>query len=451
MTEIMRKTPRAARWVAVALVIVLVVALVYLLTGGGTKTGTAYLKFANSIYPGDSIKILGMDVGKIDKLTPEGDKVRVDFHYDGKYNLPADVKAAVLSPTLVATRFIQLDPAYTAGPVFPDGGVIPVERTHIPTEFDELKKQLDQFSESFGPNGVNKDGAINRALDVINKNGVQDGVGQGKAFRDMIVELSKATRTLSDSRGDLFGTVDNLARFSSVLNQFDTQIVQFQQRLGDVSATLNSNSDELKQLLPRVEDAGNQVDKFFRDHSGQLTETVDRAGSINRAIAQIRDDFAQALHIGPNGLTNFANLIHPRTGVLYGAVTIGGYTNSLLSPGNQVCALITSAAAANELTAQRMCAQQLGPLFAQLLKLGINKPIPTIPLVPGLVVPQGSTPSYGDLNAPDKAPDTNPSPNGSNSDLPRSTTSDRTDKSYSDNGFPVPGLPAQNPVIPGGR
>jgi len=150
------------------------------------------------------------------RFIDEGDKVKVDFHYDSKIKLPADVKAAILSPTLVATRFMQLDPAYTSGPEFESGATIPVERTAVPLEFDELKKQLDLISEDFGPNGANKDGAINRALSTINKNGVQNGVGQGQAFHDMVVELSKAAKTFSDGRGDLFGTVCGLGESAGV-------------------------------------------------------------------------------------------------------------------------------------------------------------------------------------------------------------------------------------------
>lgn len=456
MADAMRKAPQALRFVVIALVIVVVVALVYLVSGGGTKTGTAYFKFANSINPGDAIKVLGMDIGQVDKLTPAGDKIKVDFHYDSKVKLPADVKAAILSPTLVATRFIQLDPAYTSGPEFENAGTIPVERTAIPLEFDELKKQLDLISEDFGPNGGNKDGAINRALAAINKNGVQNGVGQGQPFHDMIVELSKAAKTLSDGRGDLFGTVDNLAHFSAVLNKYDNQIVSFQNNLGDVSKILKDNDQQMQDMLTHVDDAGHQVDIFFQHHGKDLTETIDRAGSVQRAVAKQRDALAQTLHIAGNTLTNFTNLFHPRTGQLYGVVSINGYQNSLASPGNQVCALLTGAAEANGQSGQRACAAALGPLFSQLIKADPGFQNATLPPVdPGLglvTVPEGSTPSYGDLDQPDDSADVNPSPNQSNSDLPRSSTANGNDHSYSDGGFPLGPLGgvSQNPQIPHG-
>ena len=443
MTDLLllRKAPQRLRLLAALLAGALVVTGLWTLTGSDTKTATAYFKYVNSINPGDSIKVLGMDVGKVDKLTSQGDKIKVDFHYDNKVKLPANVKAAILSPTLIATRFIQLDPPYTSGPELPDGGQIPVERTAIPLEFDELKKQLDLISEDFGPNGTNKDGAINRALTVINKNGIQDGVGQGQAFHDMIVELSKAARTLSDGRGDLFGTVDNLARFSVVLNRYDQQIVAFQKNLGDVSAILDDNDKELEDMLTHVDDAGHQVDLFTKHHADALTQTIDRAASIQRAVAQRRDDLAQALHIGPNTLTNATNLFHPRTGELYGALTLNGYASSLAAPGSQVCALLTAAAQANEYNSQQLCAKALGPIFSQFIKAapGIqDQPLPPFALsdlIP--TIPQGSAPPYGDLDEQDNQADTNPTPNGSNSDLPRSSTANGNDHSYTDGGWPL--------------
>src|SRR5439155_25585842 len=74
--------------------------------------------FANSngIYPGDEVRVLGVRVGKIDKIEPQGQKVKISFWFDGSTPVPADAKAAVLSPSLVSVRAIQLTPAYTGGP-----------------------------------------------------------------------------------------------------------------------------------------------------------------------------------------------------------------------------------------------------------------------------------------------------------------------------------------------
>lgn len=420
MTRALRRTPGVpglvSAGVAVAVVVALVVLLVHL-SGGGQKSGTAYFSEVKGVYPGDAIRVLGMQIGQIDSITPVGDQVEMRFHYDGSYSLPANVHAAILSPTLVATRFVQLDPAYTSGPALPDGGVIPENRTVVPVEFDELKSQLAQLSDALGPHGVNSTGALNRALTVIDTN----GRGQGQNFHDMVTSLSQAAKTLSDGRGDLFGTVRNLAHFSSALNGYDGQIVEFDHRLADVSSILDDNSDQLDRLLPTLDDAASQVDDFLHQHGHQLTRTVNLAGSISRTLATQRMNIANVLHVGPNALNNFINIFNPRTGTIDPSLSANNVAG-LGGPGDAICAAITTAAAADEKQGQNMCVQYLGPVFRHLAMQ--SPPVGVSPLV----VPRGSFPAYGDIEQGQK--DTNYSPNGSDSDLPRSSTANGHDRAY---------------------
>jgi phospholipid/cholesterol/gamma-HCH transport system substrate-binding protein len=432
MALAVRGIPQLVRTIAVVAVLAVVAGLVYVFVlGGGNKSGTAYFSEVKSVYPGDSIRILGIKVGGIDKITPEANRIRVDFHYNSKYSLPANVHAAIVSPTLVATRFIQLDPAYNGqGPTLPSGGVIPVDRTTAPVEFDELKTQLSQLSDALGPNGLNKDGSLNRALTVINKNGVQDGVGQGQNFHDMITALSKAANTLNNGRGDLFGTVRNLATFSSVLNTMDSQIVTFDHQLADATDELSDSDDELRTFLPQVDVAGMLVDRVLNGHYKQLTHTIDTAAEITRTLARSRMNIAQVLHVGPNVLTDFNNIWHPSEQRLVGTLALT-HTGTLGGPGDNICALMTQASSANEKQGQEMCVKYLGPVFKYLAA----KPPPLT--INGVDIPRGKTAPYGDLEWGQA--NTNGSPNGTNEDLPRSSTANHNDRTY-DGPSGLPGL-----------
>ena len=115
------------------------------------NTVVAYFPAANALYPGDKVQIMGFSVGAIDNIEPAGNKMKVTFHYSKKYKVPANATAVVLNPTLVASRSIQLSPPYTGGPVMQDGAVIPLERTHVPVEWDELRNQLTNIVSKLGP------------------------------------------------------------------------------------------------------------------------------------------------------------------------------------------------------------------------------------------------------------------------------------------------------------
>ena len=125
----------------------LAVALVVILAGGAivvfgnteriNRTHVvAYFDNANGIYPGDDVNIVGVPVGRIESIEPQPERVKISFWYDSKYKVPADAKAAILSPTLVTARAIQLTPPYTGGPVMGDDTVIPQDRTAVPVEWE---------------------------------------------------------------------------------------------------------------------------------------------------------------------------------------------------------------------------------------------------------------------------------------------------------------------------
>ena len=77
----------------------------------------AYFPDTLALYAGDRVQIMGVQVGQIDTIEPAGDKMKVTFHYDNKFKVPANATASILNPSLVASRNIQLSPPYTGGPV----------------------------------------------------------------------------------------------------------------------------------------------------------------------------------------------------------------------------------------------------------------------------------------------------------------------------------------------
>ncbi len=151
---------------------------------------------------------------------------------DSKYKVPADAKAAILSPTLVTARAIQLTPAYTGGPVMRDNAVIPQERTAVPVEWDDFRQQLEKLTDTLQPTepgGVSTLGAvINTTADNLR--------GQGANIRDTIIKLSQAFSALGDHSTDIFSTVKNLSILVSALQDSSDLMRQLNQNLASVTA-----------------------------------------------------------------------------------------------------------------------------------------------------------------------------------------------------------------------
>ena len=86
---------------------------------GGNKI-VGYFTSAVGLYPGDQIRIVGVPVGTIESIEPRAEDVKITMSVDRDVKVPADARAIIMSPNLVAARFIQLAPAYTSGPALPE-------------------------------------------------------------------------------------------------------------------------------------------------------------------------------------------------------------------------------------------------------------------------------------------------------------------------------------------
>jgi len=177
---------------AIVAAVVLLAATFFVFQGGGsdTRTVSAYFDRTVSIYKGSELRVMGVRIGTVTAVVPEGDRVRVAMEYDSEYKLPADAKAAIITPTLTADRFVQVAPAYTGGAVLPDKAKIALPKTGTPVELDRIYQSLSDLTTALGPNGANKNGALDDLLGAGTK--ALEGNGQ---VRPIVIRIPKGIRT----------------------------------------------------------------------------------------------------------------------------------------------------------------------------------------------------------------------------------------------------------------
>jgi phospholipid/cholesterol/gamma-HCH transport system substrate-binding protein len=243
---------------------------------------------------------------------PEGTSVRVEFEYDDDYKVPRDAKAAVVAPSVVSDRYVQLTPVYRGGPVMADGTDIPLERTATPVELDRIFTSLNDLNVALGPGGANKDGALSRLLQV----GADNLDGQGAKMNATFEDFSKAIQTLSDGRQDMFATVRNLQVFTTALAQNDQQVRSFNTNLASVADQLAAEREELSAALANLAVALGEVASFVRDNREDLSANIQGLAEITRVLVDQRDALEQVLEVGPTALSNLQLAYNPRSGTL---------------------------------------------------------------------------------------------------------------------------------------
>ncbi|WP_373864317.1 MlaD family protein, partial [Nocardia salmonicida] len=80
--------------------------------GRSTKI-TADFENIAGMYEGNEIMVLGLAVGKVDKIVPKGTYVEVHMTIDSGVKIPKDAIAAIISPSIVTDRHIEVSPPFT--------------------------------------------------------------------------------------------------------------------------------------------------------------------------------------------------------------------------------------------------------------------------------------------------------------------------------------------------
>jgi phospholipid/cholesterol/gamma-HCH transport system substrate-binding protein len=288
------------------------------------------------LYKGDEIKVLGVPVGEVTAVTPGPSSTRVEFVYDADAPVPADVKAAIISPSLVSGRYIQLSPAKEQGPRLPEGAAIPLARTAVPVEFDEVKNQLNELASALGPNGINRDGSLNRAIGTLSSN----LSGNGRTLNETAGNLARAVGILSDGRDDLFATVRNLATVVAALRQADHDVSPFMQHLTSVSSVLAQSSGETKEMLTTLDASVADISEFVNAHRARLGSSVDGLAHVLKNVADNRQALADLIQKLPGVISNFANIYDPFTGSVRGGLALTQFQDL---PGALCAAVIAEA------------------------------------------------------------------------------------------------------------
>ena len=293
MAEILPKKLTQSLVVVIVLAVVAVGAF-FLLAGGGTKKVTAHFASAVGIYPNTDVRMLGVKVGKVTSVKPAGATVTIKMEYDKKYKLPANAAALVVSSSLVSERYIQLAPAYDGGPVLANDADIPENRTAAPAELDDIYSALNQLSIALGPNGANKNGALSDLLKVAAAN----LGGNGAALGQSVSDLSAAAQTLADGREDLFGTVDNLQKFTAALAASDTAVRHFNDQLA-VAQQLADERQSLVDALANLTSALKSVAGFIQNNQALFHDDVSKLVTVSNVLVKQKGALDEVLSVAP--------------------------------------------------------------------------------------------------------------------------------------------------------
>jgi virulence factor Mce-like protein len=256
-------------------------------TRTGTYTVTADVEQAPNLFEGGRVTVRGVEVGRITDVEPREGYVRITMELPDTVAVPTGARATVVPITLISDRYIQLHPAYVFGPRLRDGAHIPLSRTDIPAELDEVLTQLQGLLESIEP----KEGEIGplskliTSLDDLMKESSDELAGT-------LDNASAVLENLAQSEDDITGLIRNLDRLFITLADRSSEIGLINDRFLLVARSLARDQKNIESTIENIAFLSDQTAGLIEESGDDIGESFGRLSRVLKEVLEHQDQLA---------------------------------------------------------------------------------------------------------------------------------------------------------------
>ena len=287
-----------------------VVVLVFVATGcvpdavrGDKITVTAYLGDSAGLFVGNDVGVLGVPIGKVTDIEPEGDRVKVTMEIDADRAVPADAGAVVVARSVATDRYVELTPVYDGGAKLADGAEIDVDRTASPVDFDEVLETINDFA-----TGIAGSKKTTRAVKKLIDSGAAALKGKGELFNASTRELAQAISTMSGQRKDFAETIVSLDVLVGTIAENDQTVRTFVDQVADASSLLADERGNFRKALRALDRAVTVVAQFAVDNRDEVVDSFENTTKVFRTMLSKREALNEILRVMPVALENLMRL-----------------------------------------------------------------------------------------------------------------------------------------------
>jgi phospholipid/cholesterol/gamma-HCH transport system substrate-binding protein len=258
----------------------------------GTYSLSASFDDVTGLLPDDNVKVAGVVVGKVKKISVDNGRAKVGFSVRKNLKLPSDTQAAVRWRNLLGQRYVYLYPGQ-ASTVLTDNAHIAKTRSVV--DLGELFNRLGPIVQALDPK------QINAFLDSVV--GALDG--NEDKIRQSLDDLATLTQGLAARDQAIGRMVDNLNTVAGTINSRDAQIKTVLDNLVAVSKTFSDNTDVLDRALVDAGQFSDNLNYLLSRNRSELDSLITNLNTITNTVntkLPVVDDLLSHLYEGSKRL-----------------------------------------------------------------------------------------------------------------------------------------------------
>ncbi|MCB0220078.1 MAG: MCE family protein [Chrysiogenetes bacterium] len=275
--------------------------------GGGQeyRSLVVYVPSAAGLFEESPVRVAGVQVGLIDKISLERGQARVEVRVRADLEMHENARAMVKSSGLLGDRYIEIDPGTPEGVLQEQAGPPDEKKPRI--IYADESGDIESFTQDLGRTGKNLEAITDNLRAVLdNRPGGNPELAQTlKALAELTTNLAQIS---IENRQDLRELVSHLRNISATLDRetpaLAGEVRQLVRELNgvvsdgrvDVSATLSSfreSSERFNRSLEHVEEITRKIDEG-EGTVGRLINDDETVEELNKAISGINNMLSYA-------------------------------------------------------------------------------------------------------------------------------------------------------------
>ena len=246
---------------------------------------------ATGVFPGDSVKLAGVDIGRVTGTEIEDGKAIVRFTIDSGVPITSEARVAIRWRNVIGLRFLYLYPS-SSGRMLEDGDRIPIGNTDSAGDIGELLNRLGPILKAIDPEKANAFlEAMNTAL-AGNETVVRTLLSEGSALASDLGEMDAQIRDLISSSDRI------MAAYASQHRNLGKIIDD----LAVVGGELSTMTAEINALVENFAIVQEEMEELLVENRENIDADLSYLNTLLRTLAENRAAFAETLCSLPPGV-----------------------------------------------------------------------------------------------------------------------------------------------------
>jgi len=258
---------------------------------GDTSGYNARFTDTTGLAPGDSVRIAGVKVGRVDSIEVVDRRIaQVHFSVQKGRTLPASATATIKYLNMVGQRYIDL--AQGTGPVgrtLPPGGTIPLGRTTPALDLTQLFDGFQPLFEGLSPKDVNQlSGEIVQVLQ-----------GEGGTVDGLISNIGALTTTLAAKDQVIGQVIDNLNSVLKTVNTRETGFNDLITSLQQLVTGFSADREPIGRSITAISRLTTSTAGLLQDGRQPLKDSIAQLGRLSTNLADNKGELQNFLTTTP--------------------------------------------------------------------------------------------------------------------------------------------------------